>query len=186
MHVELSEQQKQTIREWVTAGASLSDIQKQLKSDFNIVMTYMDVRLLVLEMNAVVQDKPEPKPTQPIDRNRSPSTAVNGRAMPSHLAETDDDSDLDRMPSCADDTLEEEPSPLEEGSVSLTLDSVVVPGAMVSGDVVFSDGIKARWVIDNYGRFGLDPETPGYRPSPEDTQLFQQQLRSELQRKGYM
>jgi hypothetical protein len=56
---------------------------------------------------------------------------------------------------------------------------------MFSGDVTFSDGVKARWMIDQIGRFGLDPEKPGYRPSDADLQAFQLQLRSELQRHGY-
>ena len=69
--------------------------------------------------------------------------------------------------------------------MTLSLDRLVVPGAMVSGDVTFSDGVKARWLIDQMGRFGLDPETPGYRPTPADLQAFQAQLRSELKRHGY-
>jgi hypothetical protein len=71
-------------------------------------------------------------------------------------------------------------------TVSMTMDSLVVPGAMVSGNVTFSDGTTARWLIDQYGRFGIEPETPGYRPSPADMQAFQLQLRHELQRKGYV
>jgi hypothetical protein len=61
----------------------------------------------------------------------------------------------------------------------------MMPGAIVSGDVTFSDGVKARWLIDQYGRFGLDPEKPGYKPTNEDLQAFQMQLRTELRRHGY-
>jgi hypothetical protein len=58
----LSEQQKQAIREWVASGASLSDVQRNLKSELGIAMTYIDVRLLVLDLGAAVKDKPEAKP----------------------------------------------------------------------------------------------------------------------------
>ena len=92
---------------------------------------------------------------------------------------------------------EDEPLPEEAGdgtepdegtrtNVRMTLDQIVGPGAMVSGDVVFSDGVKARWLIDQMGRFGLEPSQPGYRPTDADLRAFQIQLRVELQRKGYM
>ena len=57
--MELSEQQRQSVKEWLATGASLSDVQKNLKNEFNITLTYMDVRLLVLDVGAAVQDKPE-------------------------------------------------------------------------------------------------------------------------------
>ncbi|HPB11518.1 MAG TPA: hypothetical protein PLT74_09690, partial [Kiritimatiellia bacterium] len=63
--MELTEQQRQSVIEWLAAGASLSDVQKSLKSEFGIALTYMDVRLLVLEIGAAVKDKPEPKPAEP-------------------------------------------------------------------------------------------------------------------------
>jgi len=53
---------------------------------------------------------------------------------------------------------------------------------MYNGQVVFTDGEKARWFIDNAGRPGIDPETDGYQPSQEDIQLFQNELRQLLSR----
>lgn len=57
----LNDQQKQEVRDWVAAGASLSEVQQRLRDEHRVSMTYMDVRLLVLELGANVQDKPEPK-----------------------------------------------------------------------------------------------------------------------------
>jgi hypothetical protein len=128
----------------------------------------MDVRLLVLEIGAEVKDKPEPKP---------PQTKPVAPPPPEEEAYADEGESADRQPL---------PPPQGEASVSLELDAIMVPGAMVSGTAVFSDGQKGRWLIDQYGRFGLEPETQGYRPSPTDMQAFQMQLRMELQRKGYM
>ena len=80
---------------------------------------------------------------------------------------------------------EEEPSaeekPAATGSVTATMDNITLPGAMVSGKVTFSDGETAVWMIDQTGRPGLDPDTPGYRPSEEDIMEFQTQLKSLLQ-----
>ncbi len=168
--MQLSEQQRQAVADWLAKGASLSDVQRNLKADFGLNLTYIDVRLLVLEIGATVQDKPEPKPP---------------RVEPPPAAPADPDDPY------ADEALEDEPQrPAADGlpgasSVSLSLDRLVVPGAMVSGSVTFSDGVKARWLIDQYGRFGLEPETPGYRPSEADLQAFQTNLRTELRRHGY-
>ena len=178
--MDLSEQQQKTIRDWVASGASLSDVQRNLKTELGITMTYMDVRMLVLDLGASVKDKPEAKQPQAM-----PSP------QPMHGEEDRPVYDLDAETSTDPETLQQEPySPDEqqgpESTVTLAMDSLVVPGAMVSGTVTFSDGTKARWLIDQYGRFGIEPETPGYRPSPEDMNDFQMQLRGELQRKGYM
>lgn len=172
--MELTEQQRQAVKEWLGAGASLSDVQKRLKEEFGLNMTYMDVRLLVLEIGAEVKDKPEPKP---------PKQAA---PPPPPTPEEDDPyADEDAGAGLPEDGgLPEE----QEGAgtkVSIALDRIVVPGAMVSGSVTFSDGVGARWLIDQYGRFGLEPDKEGYRPSDADLRAFQMQLRAELQRHGY-
>ena len=54
-----------------------------------------------------------------------------------------------------------------------------------SGDVTFSDGKTGKWYLDQMGRLGLGGDLPqGYRPSPTDAALFQQQLMQLLQSKG--
>jgi len=173
----LSDQQKQTIRDWVAAGASLSDVQRKLKAELGISMMYIDVRLLVLDLGAAVQDKPEavskkqpPRQPQPRDEADISSSNLDEEMDTEGLAQDEG------MPEGQEGT---------GGTVSMTMDTLVIPGAMVSGTVTFSDETTARWFIDQQGRFGVDPDTPGYRPSPEDMQAFQMQLRSELQRKGY-
>jgi len=176
--MKLSEQQQHAVRSWLASGLSLSDVQKNLKTEFNITMTFMDVRLLVLDLGATVQDKPEPKPA-PVKK------------VPEHVIEEEDTlPEMEATSDTLDDTLPpQEPELPEEqtnSSVTMSMDSLVVPGAMVSGSVTFSDGTKARWLIDQYGRFGIEPDTPGYRPSPPDLQAFQVLLRQELQRKGYV
>lgn len=176
--MELTEQQRQAVKEWLAAGASLSDVQRSLKSEFNLTMTYMDVRLLVLDIGAAVKDKPEPKPLKAEPLEPGPAAAGPDEELeyePGHPGEGEGEAFEEPLPDEGD----------AASKVTLTLDRLVVPGAMVSGTVVFSDGVKARWLIDQYGRFGLEPETPGYRPSNADLQAFQMQLRTELRRHGY-
>lgn len=174
--MELPDQQRQAVKEWLAAGASLSEVQQRLKSEFGLTMTYIDVRLLVLDIGAKVNDKPEPKPVKP---------AVPEATVPEEADPYDDEFDEagasspDGAPDAAG------PGDLSAANVSLSLDRLVVPGAMISGSVTFTDGVKARWLIDQYGRFGLEPEKPGYKPSPSDLQAFQTQLRTELRRHGY-
>lgn len=173
----LTDQQKQAVREWLTAGATLSEVQKRLKSEFDLNLTYMEVRLLVLDSGAAVKDKEEPKPVKPEAPAQPPAGGLSDEAG-------DDADALEYEPG---EPQEEEPLPegAAAANVSLSLDRLVVPGAMVSGTVTFSDGVKARWLIDQYGRFGLEPEKPGYRPSNPDLQAFQTKLRAELRRHGY-
>ena len=174
--MELTEQQRLAVKEWLAAGASLSDVQKRLKGEFNLTMTYIDVRLLVLDIGAEVKDKPAPKPVQP--EAPKPPPAAAGAEDP-YADEFEDEA------GAGAEGAEAGGPPAGGANVSLSLDRLVVPGAMVSGTVTFSDGVKARWMIDQMGRFGLDPEKPGYRPSNADLQAFQMQLRTELRRHGY-
>ena len=79
---------------------------------------------------------------------------------------------------------EEKRVPVPTGAVTATMDTLTLPGAMVSGKVTFSDGETAIWVLDETGRPGLDPDTPGYRPTQEDILEFQTQLRALIQKSG--
>ncbi len=78
----------------------------------------------------------------------------------------------------------EKPAPIPTGFVTTTMDSLTLPGAMVSGKVTFSDGETGVWMLDKTGRPGLDPDTEGYRPTAEDIKEFQVQLRDLIQKSG--
>lgn len=73
---------------------------------------------------------------------------------------------------------ESERSGAAPGGVSVVVDQITKPQALVSGKVTFSDGETADWMLDRTGRLGLNPSKPNYRPSQEDIMAFQ----SELQR----
>jgi len=75
--------------------------------------------------------------------------------------------------------------PAAAGGVSVTIDELAVPGAVVSGKATFADGQRALWYLDQMGRLGLDPDVAGYRPSREDVAEFQRQLSLMLRDTGY-
>ena len=85
------------------------------------------------------------------------------------------------------------PVPLEEvpaglpgtAGVSVTVDQLTKPGALVSGKAKFSDGKSADWFLDQTGRLGLAPAEKGYKPPAADMQEFQIALQAELQKLGY-
>lgn len=70
----------------------------------------------------------------------------------------------------------EEPPAAPPGKVTVTIDQITRPGAMISGRTTFSDGETAGWYLDQTGRLGLDANTAGYRPSQEDVIAFQAEL----------
>jgi len=101
-----------------------------------------------------------------------------------------DDLDLELVRAAPDPVEEDaepevlEPEPMPAG-LSVEVDRVTQPGTMVSGSVTFSDGEKATWSVDQFGRLGLNPTTAGYQPSPEDIQQFQVELQKAVSGPGF-
>lgn len=141
----LTPDQVASLKQRAADGATMSDLQRHLKEDLGISITYMDTRFLILDLGIELLEEPKetPKPE------------------------------------------EEKPAPVPTGKVTVTMDTLTLPGALVSGKVTFSDGESAIWMLDQSGRPGLDPDTPGYRPSEEDIMEFQIQLRALIQKSGY-
>ncbi len=97
-------------------------------------------------------------------------------------------SDQDLAEDIDDDELADDPAPAPAaGNVRVEVNKVnLIPGAMASGSVTFSDGVTAKWIVDNYGRPGFtEVSQPGYRPSSADGQAFMQELSAALQRQGF-
>lgn len=67
-----------------------------------------------------------------------------------------------------------EPPPAADGKPVVTLDELYLPGALVSGKVVFPSGTRCAWQIDQMGRFGWIEQTA--TPTPEELQAFQFEL----------
>jgi hypothetical protein len=67
----------------------------------------------------------------------------------------------------------------------VAVDQIARPGALVSGSVTFSDGMKADWYLDQTGRLGLIAKQQGYKPSQADVQQFQMALEREMAKMGF-
>lgn len=167
----LTADQQKAVATWAAEGATLNGIQDRLKSEHGITLTYMDTRLLIMELGLKLIDKPKEKLPEP------PAPPTPEDSMPGEEA----DPYGDEAPSAADFA----PPTDGGGNVTLTLDQLALPGAMVSGKATFSDGKTAAWHIDQMGRLGLRPPEPGYQPPPADIPVFQQQLQRLLQSQGY-
>lgn len=169
---QLTDEQKQAVSQWAEGGATLNDIQSRLKSEFGVSMTYMEARLLVVDLEVRLKDKtvkPEPKPAEP-------------EVMPAA-------DELDDEPDFAPAALENDPQveePAAAGAVpfAMSADELVVPGALVSGTATFSDGMKAKWYLDQMGRLSLKADQPGYQPPQADVPKFQQGLEKILAKMG--
>lgn len=57
--MEISDAQKATITQWIQEGRSLADVQRSLREEFEISMTYMDVRFLVDDLDIAVVEEEE-------------------------------------------------------------------------------------------------------------------------------
>jgi hypothetical protein len=152
----LSEEQRQHVTAWIQAGAKLSEVQTRLNQEFSLKLTYMETRFLVDDLKLTLKD-PEPPKTEktPVPDPQKPAEEKNSPA--------------------------EAPLP---GGVSVNVDQIARPGAIVSGKVTFSDGQKAEWYLDQTGRLGVIPGQQGYKPSAPDVQEFQTALQEQLQRMG--
>ena len=156
--MKLTDEQLKSVAAWFAAGASLDEIQKRLVAEYGVHITYFDLRMIVAEL---------PQPEDP------------------EVAEDPQDPEVPEDPESPENP--ENPETPENGvaNVTVTVDALMIPGTMASGDVTFSDGVKGKWYLDQMGRLGLGGDLPqGYRPSPADAALFQARLMEALRAKG--
>lgn len=162
--MKLDETQKKTVAKWIADGLKLSEIQKRLATELGANLTYMEVRFLVDDLKLTPID-PTAQTPDPAITPLQPASATPP----------------------ANEPLPAEPAlnPPTSGGVSVTVDAVTRPGAMVSGNVTFSDGQSAGWYMDQMGRLGVVAKTQGYKPSATDVQAFQQALEAEFSKLGF-
>ena len=166
----LDETQRSKVAEWIAQGLKLAEIQNRLISELKVTMTYMEVRMLVDDLKLMPKDPEPPKPATPV----LPGSVVPPAAgMPSPA---------DRLGAAGSMPA---PSAGGPGRVTLSVDQIARPGAVVSGKVTFSDGNTAGWHIDQTGQLGLVPTKPGYRPPASDVQSFQIALEADLSKLGF-
>lgn len=194
----LSPEQSSAVSSWIAAGDSLSAVQRKLREQFSLSLTFMEVRFLVDDLNLQLKD-PAPKvnasdvtqaPPPPASSPRREAPPAAAGAGPAELEDEPTLEEEDAAPFGAgkpEDAPAADEPPVDGNGVTVDVDKVTLhPGALASGSVTFSDGVTAKWIIDNYGRPGFtEISQPGYRPKPADAQAFMQQLSIELQKRGF-
>ena len=197
--MDLSPEQKQAVAQWVANGDSLSAIQQKMTEQFKVSLTYMDVRFLVDDLNLELKDaKPAANPADvtkaPAAQDRGASAArpekkgfIEKMKEKVGLGGEEPAVDAAGQDEVLEDDFAEEALPAGGGSVTVTVDKVtLIPSALASGTVRFSDGVTGKWIVDQYGRPGFtEISQPGYRPNPEDAQAFMRELSQALQQQGY-
>lgn len=162
--MEFDDAQRHRIAGWLAEGCKLAEIQTRIHQEFGQSLTYMEVKMLVSELDLLPRD---PEPPAPADNPGSGNATPSGAGLPGP-----------------------EPSPaspahaMMPGEVSVSVDEVAPPGVMVSGKVTFGDGQTGAWFVDQTGQLGLAPTQKGYRPSQADMQRFQTALDQELRKLG--
>lgn len=171
--MKLDDAQKKTVIGWIEQGLKLAEIQKKLASDMGLNPTYMEVRFLVDDLKVMPKDPEPPKKKE----EPAPAPKAPAQGGPEDFAEE------------GEGAPEPEPAPAPAGQgtgqVTLTMDQITRPGAMISGKVTFSDGNTAEWYLDQTGRLGVVPAVKGYKPTQQDIQAFQMELQRQIQRMGF-
>jgi hypothetical protein len=195
----LTSEQKSAVASWVAAGDNLSAVQKKLADQFKVAMTYRDVRFLVDDLNLELKD-PAPK-VDTSDVSKTPPAKPAAAAKPGAEKKGFFDKAKEKLGLAKDEATDEGAAPEDEfaedqmddlppegaSGVSVVVDKVtLIPGALASGTVTFSDGTTGKWIVDQHGRPGFtEVSKPGFRPTPQDAQAFMQELSRLLQQRGF-
>lgn len=182
--MELTLEQKAAVGRWIEDGERLADVQRRIREEFGIQLTYMEVRLLALDIGATPKDKAPAAPERDGGASARPQDEA-GSPQPDELGFSGESSPEDGSPQAPEDEAEDLDSadglPPIGGSVKVELDKVVRAGAAMSGTVTFSDGVTGNWMLDAYGRLALTKVSkPNYQPSNADISAFQLELQRKI------
>jgi len=153
--MKFSDEQKAIITSWIQCGDSLADVQRRLSEEFQLTMTYMDVRFLVDDLDISMAE---------------PEAEVKAQDDDIELEATDpeivDEGGQGAVTVDVDAIMQ--PGSLVSGTVKFS-DGVSLGWQLSSAGQL---GL-------------IPGDDPAYRPSPEDVQSFQSQLEEVLRKKGF-
>ena len=165
----LTDAQKAQVGAWLREGLALAEVQNRLARELGASLTYLELKLLVSELKVLPKDREAT--AAPVNLGGPPAQSAPPRpASPGAPSGP--------PPSAGN-------PPGGKVPVSVTVDKLARPGAMVSGSVTFSDGKQAGWYVDEMGRLSVAASEPGYRPPAGDMQQFQMILEQELAQAGF-
>ena len=152
---------KEIITKMLKEGAGLAEIQSRLASEYQQKMTFLDLRLIVVEIEdaAKTLDKGDKRNEEKKDDKQ------NSEASYETIDNEEDEKYVDA-------------EVMDEGSTVVEVDKLVKPGTAISGSVKFASGVKAEWALDNFGRLTLHNSSG--KPTQEDIVMFQQELSKKL------
>ena len=156
---------KKFIAEKVPQGYSLSKIQDMLKEQ-NVNITFMELRLLASEIESDVWKATEAKTEAEQKKEEPPAAEVDDAS----------DSDGDSADGATDGAADADQA--ITGKTTVEVSPIARPGAVASGSVKFGSGVTAEWMLDQYGRLGLDKPTG--KPTEQDIKEFQIELQKAL------
>jgi hypothetical protein len=190
----LTPEQKSAVASWVAAGDNLSAVQQKLTEQFKLSLTYRDVRFLVDDLDLTLKDAAPKVDVTDVTKAAAAKPAAEKSAEKKGFF----DKAKEKLGLGKDEVPAED---LDEDDIELAADlpvagaskvtvsvdkATLIPSAVASGSVTFSDGVTGQWVVDQYGRPGFTKiSQPGYRPSPADAQGFMQELSRALQQRGF-
>lgn len=184
--MEITESQRNRfIQKCLEEGMSLSQVQDQLAQQFQLHVTYMELRLLTaeLQVNWEKQDAramaaraartPAAAQQPPLPREAPPANGEEQEAWP----QEEEESPLPpATPPPAADGADNTP----RGTTTVEISKVVRPGASLSGTVKFGSGASGEWYVDAYGRLGFNADEGSSQPDQRDIQEFQAELQKAL------
>ena len=162
---------KNFIAQKVPEGYSLSKIQDMLKEQ-GVHITFMELRLLASEIEEQVwkqTEKTEAAPEAAQEIAHEPAAAEDPLAEGSPLPGEEPAPPAEPQPA---ENPAEPAAP--RGKTTVELSKIARPGTAASGTVKFGSGVTAEWVVDQFGRLGLDKASG--KPDQQDIQEFQMEL----------
>jgi hypothetical protein len=153
----LTEAQIELVGTWTGEGANLNEVQQRLKSEFGITITYLEARMLLMDIGVRIKEKPKPEPLpEPVTPEPPPS--ADDWTSPSADAGTP-----------------------TGGNLTVNVDPAALQGTIASGKATFSDGQIVVWYVDPNGRLGMKAPYAGYQPPAQDIPMFETELDRLLQ-----
>lgn len=146
------QQRNQIIAEKLNEGYSLEEVQNFLAEEYDLNITYLDLRLIAADLEVDWKQQEDEKTVtenssgQILDDTQEPEAEAGGGS----------------------------------GGTQVTVDKVTRPDAVMSGTVSFASGAKAKWFIDHSHQLSLAPEEGSEKPSQDDIVEFQQELQKVL------
>jgi len=162
---------KKIVAEQLSAGVPLTEIQNILTNKHGVKMKFLEPKIMASELENIdwtkLNKKEEKKPEAPVKPEK-----VDGEGE-KDIAEDEDALEEE----FSDESIPGEKSGVR-GKTVVELKKVIRPGAVANGSVKFGSGVTAEWVLDQFGRLGLDKASG--KPTKQDIKEFQIELQKLL------